>query len=126
MMSERSEYLTTVKELMRLTRSGQIQWEEKEPIHDNALPSFEGKYNDLLFRLEDAISPHSAADYVSGLSDFPSLFDVRYRLVIKDQTDEEQPIISPPMKAVTDLVFVIQGPPDRKKLKDINRRLAES
>ncbi|NBB73685.1 MAG: hypothetical protein GVY35_08410 [Bacteroidetes bacterium] len=125
-MSEQSEYLTTVKELMRLTRNGQIQWREKEPVHKNALPSFEGKYNGLLFRLEDAISPYSVADYAGGLSDFSSIFDVRYRLIIKDQTDEEQPIISPPMKAVTDLVFVIQGTPDKKKLKDINKRLAES
>lgn len=134
-MSDQSDYLTTVKELMRLTRNGRIQWEEKDPVHANALPSYEGQYNDLLFRLEDAISSHSVTDYVSGRTDLASVFDVKYRLVIKDQADlnGEQLITSPPMTAVTDLVRVVQNMLDEKqgasgedKLRDINRRLAES
>jgi len=134
-MSDQSDYLTTVKELMRLTRNGKIQWEEKDPVHANALPSYEGQYSDLLFRLEDAISSHSATDYVSGRADLASAFDVKYRLIIKDQADlnGEQSIMSPPMTAVTDLVRVAQNMLDEEqsasgeqKLRDINRRLAES
>lgn len=134
-MSDQSDYLTTVKELMRLTRDGKIQWKEKDPIHANALPSYEGQYNDLLFRLEDAISSYSTTDYVSGKADLASVFDVKYRLIIKDQADlnGEQLIMSPPMTAVTDLVRVAQNMLDEKqgasseeKLRDINRRLAES
>lgn len=56
-MIEQQDLLTTLKRLMRLTRKGIIDWKEPKPAHENALPSFEGQYNDLVFRLEDVISP---------------------------------------------------------------------
>lgn len=125
-MSDQRDFLTTIKQLMRFTREGKIEWQERDPAHKNALPSFEGQYNDMVFRLEDAVSPHTATDYVRGLSDLKSMFDIKYRLIIEDRSapSDEPPVVSPPMKAATDLVFVIRGMPGKEKLDDINRRLA--
>lgn len=56
------------------------------------------------------------------------MFDIKYRLIIEDPSapEDEFPIVSPPMKAATDLVFAIRGMPNKARLEDINRRLAES
>lgn len=96
-MSDDRDFLTTIKQLMRLTRKGKIDWKEQKPAHENALPSFEGEYNDLLFRLEDASPMPTVEDYVRGLADLRSMFDIKYRLIVKDQSapQNESPIVSP-------------------------------
>lgn len=106
---------------MRLTRSNSIQWQEDEATRESVLPTYDGTYNNISFRLEDAVSP-SIADFLEGRSSSGNMFDVKYRLLIMDRSDQTE-IASPPMKAATDLVRVIRGPSTHKKLRSINERL---
>lgn len=136
MMSEERDFIKTITLLMRLTHDGKIHW-SKDLDEQNAdlskLPGpfiYASEHKGLIFRLEEQPAPLSLSDALSGQSNALSVGHLfhqpTYRLVIIDREDSTE-IISPPMKAVHDLVAVIENnPPDRKKLNDINRRLAES
>lgn len=122
-MSDSTQYITTVKQLMRLTRAGEIDWEEQPPQHREGPPSFKGSYKNLTFRLrEDSDAGTSAIDFVGGQADLNDMLSVRYVLEIYDQSDDSM-VTSPPMKAATDLVHVIRSQTDDEKLSEINRRL---
>lgn len=122
-MSDSTQFITTVKQLMRLTREGEIDWEKKPPEHSEGPPSFEGKYKDLTFRLKrDPAAGTSASDFVEDQNTLDDVLTVQYVLEIYDQSDNST-VTSPPMKAVTDLVLVIRSQTEDQKLSEINRRL---
>lgn len=122
-MSDSTQFINTVKQLMRLTREGKIEWEEKSPEHPNGPPSFKGTFEDLQITLrEDPSAGTSAIDFAAGQTNLDDMLSVRYVLEIHDQSDGST-VMSPPMKAVTDLVHVIQSQASDEKLSEINRRL---
>lgn len=122
-MTDSSQYIKTVKQLMRLTREEKIEWEEKPPEHPEGAPTFEGTFENLRITLrEDPSAGTSAIDFVAGQTDLDDMLSVRYVLEIHDQSDDST-VVSPPMKAVTDLVHVIQSQAGDEKLTEINRRL---
>lgn len=122
-MSDSTQFITTVKQLMRLTREGKIEWEAKPPEHPKGPPTFEGTFENLRITLrEDPSAGTSAVDFVAGQTDLDDMLSVRYVLEIHDQSDDST-VVSPPMKAVTDLVHVIQSQTGGEKLTEINRRL---
>lgn len=124
-MSDSTQFITTVKQLMRLTRSEQIEWEEKPPKNPEASPIIEGSFENLTFRLKE----HSAQTLPSHDPSAKSLTGDRprrqYVLEIYDQSDNST-VTSPPMKAVRDLVDVIRSRTQDDKLSEINRRLGAS
>lgn len=127
-MTDSSEYITTIKQLMRLTREGEIEWEERPPKHQGGPPSFTGthKEENLEFRLEEESDVNSSRTNVPpGEGRLEDLLTTRYVLTIIDQSDNSK-IVFPPLKAATDLVTVIQSRSGAKKLSEINRRLAAS
>lgn len=125
-MSDFSDFITTVKQLMRLTRNGKIEWEKQPSEHHEGSPFFEGNYEDLTFRLRH-IPAAEASDVDSAVRQtlLEDTFSTRYALEMHDESDDSV-VTSPPMKAVTDLVHVIRGQMEDRKLNEINRRLGAS
>lgn len=127
-MSQEQDFLKTITLLMRLTRNGKLQWQEKDmgkhPLtHNDALPTYEASFNDMKFRLEDASGPTVAHNLSRAMSGGYVAPGTRYQLVIVDLADSTK-IESPPLKAANDLVAVIRSKGQRK-IDDINRRLEE-
>ena len=130
MMTEERDFIKTISLLMRLTRKEKIHWSKPSEREANLaplggqLPTYSAEYKGMVFHLKDAM-----ATFEDLLSTHPTPVTSsgqQYRLVINDKTDSTK-VVSPPMKAVSDLVAVIENTPSsRKKINDINRRLAES
>lgn len=122
-MSDSSQFITTIKQLMRLTREEQIEWIEKSPENAEVSSIIEGSFKNLTFRLRKhgtagTLPSHDpSAKSITG--DRPSR---QYVLEIHDRSDNST-VTSPPMKAVRDLVDVIQSRTQDDKLSEINRRL---
>lgn len=133
--AEKRDFITTIKELMRLTREGVLDWSVDYPSSvpsglesslPDRLPTYRAEYENLIFVIEDARP---------DLREFSSLRetervrqilnnDNKYVLKIKDK-DDNSVILSPPMKPIRDLISVIEKKPQKEKLEDINKRLSE-
>lgn len=132
---EEPDFLTTIKELMRLTRKGVLDWSVdhsitfetfRNPNSPERLPTYKAEYDNLVFIIEDA-ALHPFAKAFSPLKKGHRK-DLRpgskYRLKIEDKEDSST-ISSPPIKAIRDLVSVIEKKPKDKKLNDINNKLSK-
>jgi hypothetical protein len=124
-MSDSSEFITTIKQLMRLTREEKINWDERSSGDPHEPPTFEGTYENLTFTLKKDALETSPLDQSPSIPNRLEDSGTQYVLQIEDQSDNSQ-VTSPPMKAVRDLVQVIRRKPSDKKLNEINRRLGAS
>jgi hypothetical protein len=121
-MSDSTQFITTVKQLMRLTREEKIEWEEKSSEEADASSILEGSFENLTFRLREHLGRTLSSHDPSGQSITDDRPRRQYVLEIHDQSDNST-VTSPPMKAVRDLVDVIQSRTQDDKLSEINRRL---
>jgi len=133
---EKQDFITTIKELMRLTREGVLDWSvgypsSSSPTPDfslpDRLPTYRAEYENLAFTIEDARpDPHGFASLIQSRKSLSELLneDPEYILKIKDKEDKSE-ISSPPMKPISDLVSVIEKKPKKDKLEDINKKLSE-
>jgi len=122
-MSDSSEFITTIKQLMRLTREEKIDWKEQPPKNSENSSILEGDYDNLTFRVKEhpAAGTFALHDETSRTT-LESVSPGHYVLEIHDQSDNST-VTSPPMKAVRDLVAVIRSRTQDDKLTEINRRL---
>lgn len=120
-MSDSTQFITTVKQLMRLTREEKIEWEEKSE-NANASPIMEGSFENLTFRLREHPGRTLPSHDPSGQPFTDDSPRRQYVLEIHDESDNST-VTSPPMKAVRDLVDVIRSRTQDDKLTEINRRL---
>lgn len=123
--ASREDFITTIKELMRLTREGVLDWsvdyssdpsvapsDYTRPDIQPRFPTYKSEYDNLEFIIEDA-APYQSQKLA------PKAFGVKisdrntnltpgskFRIRIKDKEDSSI-ISSPPMKQVRDLVSVI-------------------
>ena len=125
-MKDEADFVDTLVRLMRLTDEGKITWkEEPEVPQTSALaplaPTLTTEVNGLRFRLEDARRRLNPLE--KNYERLVSNLWLRYRLVILDEQREDEPVVSPPLQAATDLADSIRG--GKGRLGDINRRLDE-
>jgi hypothetical protein len=133
---DKKEFITTVKELMRLTREGVLNWSVDYPPSSfsspefslpDRLPTYRAEYENLAFTIEDARpDPNGFASLIQSRKSVIDLLneDPEYILKVKDKEDNSE-ISSPPMKPISDLVSVIEKKPKEDKLEDINKKLSE-
>lgn len=132
---EKQDFITTIKELMRLTREGVLDWSVDYPSSSSSspefslpdrLPTYRAEYENLAFTVEDARpDPNGFASLIQSRKVSEILNeDPKYILKIKDKEDKSE-ISSPPMKPIEDLVSVIEKKPKKDKLEDINKKLSE-
>jgi hypothetical protein len=131
-----SDFLTTIKELMRLTREGVLDWsvdhspgpffEPSGSQYPDRLPTYRAEYENLKFTIEDA-APYALQKIIPNTSISKERRKInpgsRYRLVIRDK-DDSSTVSSTPMKPIDDLVSIIEKKPKKEKLKDINDKLS--
>jgi hypothetical protein len=133
---EEPDFITTIKELMRLTREGMLDWSVDHSSNSfsgssagpfqERLPTYTAEYDNLKFTIKDA-SPNPLQALISDSSPREQGYITpgsKYKLVIKDREDSST-ISSPPMKPIKDLVSTIKKKPKRDKLSDINQKLSE-
>lgn len=133
---EETDFLTTIKELMRLTREGVLDWSVDYPpnlapslglpLHDR-LPTYRAEYENLTFIIEDARpDPHGLASFIQSRKSLKKTLQEESKYILKIRDNEDNSVISsPPMKPIRDLVSVIEKKPKKDKLEDINKRLSE-
>jgi hypothetical protein len=125
-MSTPPEYLETLKQVLRLTREGKIEWSRVPPHHWPGAPgSFRGVHEDFAFELYQDPATRSGRHPLESLARGQGDEEVRYVMRMTDAI-EGTVVELPPMKATTDVALVVY---DRLKRQDrevsrINERLA--
>jgi hypothetical protein len=134
--AEKQDFITTVKELMRLTREGVLDWSVDYPSSvspspdfpfPDRLPTYRAEYENLTFIIEDARpDPHGFSSLIQSQKTVNEILNKEPKYILKIIDKEDSSVISsPPMKPIRDLASVIEKKPKEDKLEDINKRLSE-
>lgn len=116
-MTPETDFIDTVVRLMQLTREGKLAWEKQK-----ARPSLHGQsgyraeIGGISFSLEDAgfnLAERMREYHYTGET------ESSYRMVIEDENGR---LTSPPLRAVSDLVALIQRR-EKDVLQSINKKL---